>query len=124
MAEKEPGNKRPRRIRSTETLRDQVERNNVTAPAKKPGSLLGRLRAASIPFRWLGQFRVFHIIGLILVPRYFRNSWRELRLVTWPNKKESRRLTLAVMLFAILFGIVIAIVDYGLDKIFRRVLLK
>ena len=64
------------------------------------------------------------IIGAILLPRYFRNSWKELRQVTWPNGRESRRLTIAVVLFATVFGLVIALVDYGLDKVFKQVLLK
>lgn len=129
MADAQTGSKAPRRIRKVETLREQVEKRAVTdaqvksaGPTRKAARAIGK--PVVRPLRWLGHFRVLHIIGLILVPRYFRNSWRELRQVTWPNKKESRRLTLAVMLFALLFGIAIAIVDYGLDKIFKRILLK
>lgn len=64
------------------------------------------------------------IIGKILWPPYLRNSWRELKLVTWPSWKESRKLTYAVLIFAIVFGAVIALVDYGLDKVFKSLLLK
>lgn len=59
-----------------------------------------------------------------LTPSYFVQAWRELRLVTWPNRKETTRLTIAVIIFAISFGTMIAIVDYGLDKVFRSLLLK
>jgi len=59
-----------------------------------------------------------------IIPSYFRNSWRELRLVTWPGRRETWKLTFAVFLFAIIFGVVISITDYGLDKLFRKVLLK
>jgi preprotein translocase SecE subunit len=59
-----------------------------------------------------------------LVPRYFINSWRELRLVTWPNRRETWRLTGAVLVFAIVFGALVAVVDYGLDQIFRRLVLR
>jgi preprotein translocase SecE subunit len=44
--------------------------------------------------------------------------------VTWPTWRESRRLTGAVILFSVIFGGLIAIVDYGLDKLFKQLLLK
>lgn len=71
------------------------------------------------PFRLLGRF-----LSSILFLRYFRDSWRELRLVTWPGRRETFQLTMAVFLFAIVFGLMVAITDYGLDKIFRKVLLQ
>ncbi len=66
----------------------------------------------------------FILISRILLPRYFRDSWRELRLVSWPSRRQSRDLTYAVLAFAVVFGCVVALVDYGLDKIFRGILLK
>jgi preprotein translocase subunit SecE len=59
-----------------------------------------------------------------LMPSYFVNSWRELRLVTWPSRRETWRLTGAVFIFAIVFGAMVAIVDKGLDEIFKKVILK
>ncbi|HET8670873.1 MAG TPA: preprotein translocase subunit SecE, partial [Candidatus Saccharimonadales bacterium] len=72
----------------------------------------------------LGTFKPFRILGLILVPPYFRNSWKELRQVTWPRFKDSLRLTFAVFAFAAVFGALVALLDYGLDKVFKEVLLK
>lgn len=71
------------------------------------------------PFRMLGRF-----LSSILFLRYFRDSWRELRQVTWPGRKETFQLTMAVFLFAVIFGLMVALTDYGLDKIFRKVLLR
>ena len=59
-----------------------------------------------------------------LIPKYFRESWQELRKVTWPNRKQTIQLTLAVFVFAIVFAVFVAAVDYGLDKLFRKVLLS
>ena len=56
--------------------------------------------------------------------RYIRDSAQELRNVTWPSFRESMRLTGAVILFSVIFGALIAVVDYGLDKVFRQILLK
>jgi preprotein translocase subunit SecE len=55
---------------------------------------------------------------------FFRGSFQELRQVTWPTRREGRRLTTAVIIFSVVFGLLIAIVDYGLDKLFKQVLLK
>ncbi len=70
------------------------------------------------PFRFIGNF-----LYKILFIGYFMASWRELRQVTWPGRRETAQLTLAVFMFAIGFGIMIAVVDYGLDKLFKEVLL-
>jgi len=118
-------------IRKAETMREQVEKSATDQPRR----LGGVRRVAGAPFRASGRglavagrkanaVKPLRILGFIIVPPYFRNSWRELRQVTWPTGRESRQLTLAVVIFAIVFGVMIAIVDYGLDKLFKQVLLK
>ncbi len=67
---------------------------------------------------------VAKLIGRILVPRYLRNSAKEVRLVTWPNWRQRRRLTFAVLAFAVVFGASVALLDYCLDKVFKQILLK
>lgn len=98
------------RIRKAPTANEQnqivrVEAEVSTEPSKP--SIFRFLR----PFRWL-------------VPRYFVNSWREVRQVTWPNRRETWRLTLAVFIFAIVFGALVAGVDKVLDLLFKKVILK
>lgn len=133
MAEENtPQTKPKRRVRKVETVREKTAQAEKTS---KPGALRLIARGFGAPILWvgrglgkigqtLGRFRAFRIIGRILWPYYFRNSWKELRQVTWPNGKQSRQLTLAVMVFATVFGIVIAVLDYGLDKVFKQVLVK
>lgn len=87
----------------------------VTSPLFGP---LGR------GLRFIFNRKPFVIIGKILFPVYFRNSLRELRLVQWPKPRQARDLTFAVLAFAIVFGGAVALVDYGLDKIFKGILLK
>jgi len=58
-----------------------------------------------------------------LTPTYFKNAWKELRLVTWTGRKETWRLVFAVFIFAILMGATIAALDYGLEKLLREVIL-
>jgi preprotein translocase SecE subunit len=118
-----------RLVKKAETVREKAEK--AQGDSKQPRRLHATKRRVSAPFRTvgrgakkLGKFKAFRIIGLILVPPYFRNSWRELRQVTWLKPKESFRLTYAVLAFAIVFGVVVALLDYVLDKLFKEVLLK
>lgn len=69
-------------------------------------------------------FRPVKKILSLLVPRYFVNSWKEVMKVSWPDRKETWRLTGAVLIFAIVFGSLVAGVDKGLDELFKKVILK
>lgn len=129
MAEETAKSKR-RLIKKVETVRERVEKAAEGSEAK-PRRLRTTTHKASAPFRLIGRFfsrlnriKVFRIIGYIIVPPYFRNSWHELRQVTWLKLSMSLRLTFAVIIFAVIFGIVIALLDFVLDKLFREVLLK
>jgi preprotein translocase subunit SecE len=132
VAEPKP---KKRRLRPAETVRERTEKAAKPAKPRRISRTTGKvakpLKAASnfgrreyylpLPENKAGRFlnKRRHIM-----PSYFRNSWRELRLVTWPSRRETWKLALAVFMFAIIFGVIIAITDYGLDKIFRKVLLK
>lgn len=56
-------------------------------------------------------------------PKYFRESWAEIKLVTWPNRKETIKLTMAVVIFALIFGAFVGAIDYVFEKLFREVIL-
>lgn len=71
------------------------------------------------PVRFVGRW-----IGLVIFPPYFRASFRELKLVTWPDWRKSWRLTFAVLAFAAVFGIAIAGIDFVFDRLFKDILLK
>ncbi len=121
--------KSKRRVKNPETFRERAmkageasAKPQKAARAKKAGGRASTTIAK--PFKRLGRLRIVKLAGKVLLPTYIRNSWRELKLVTWPNWKQSRQLTFAVIIFAVVFGAVIAIVDYGLDKVFRSILLK
>jgi len=124
----EPQSKK-RLVKKAETVREKAEK--ATEDSKQPRRLQTTKRRASAPFRVagqggkkLGKFKPFRILGFILVPPYFRNSWKELKQVAWPSLRISLRLSFAVIVFALVFGCLIALLDFGLDKIFKQVLLK
>ena len=104
----------------TQTLRQATANQSVPkkrrlrSSVKGAGKPLGKVKAVvSKPVKKVGR---------LIIPRYFRNSWRELKEVTWPDARQTAKLTMAVVAFAAVFGVAIAIVDYGLEKIFRALL--
>ena len=123
-----------RRIRKVETVRQRVEKaetpkkprrvrqaaSTATGGLKTVGSV-GRkeVHLIKLPDNKLGRF-----LGKSrkLTPKFLRNAWAELRQVTWPTRRETVKLTTAVLVFAFVFGGIIAITDYGLDKLFRQLL--
>lgn len=136
MAKSANQKKGPRVRKSAPTVRQRVEeasakqaepsKGKVKAAASKAVRPVGKLRLgersvvkkAAVPFRPLKKLLKW------LVPRYFVNSWREIRQVQWPNRRETWRLTLAVFIFAAIFGALVAGVDKGLDEVFKKVVLK
>jgi preprotein translocase SecE subunit len=82
------------------------------------------LRHIGHALRWFFLLPPLRFLGRVIGLKYIRDSWHELRGVTWPSFRDSRRLTGAVIIFSILFGLFIAVVDYGLDKVFRQILIK
>jgi preprotein translocase SecE subunit len=131
--------KRKVRVRKTETVRERAAKETAKVEAKASKVPKRRVRraasAAARPFKrparvvaWPFRLRpvrfVGRILGRILWPKYFRNSWKELRQVTWPTRRETWKLTFAVLIFAILFGLSAAGVDFVLDKVIRRIVFR
>jgi preprotein translocase SecE subunit len=120
-----------RMVKKAETVRELAEKSAKNPVSTEPGIVRLTLRYIGKPFRPIGRVlakighkQPFKFIGHLLWPSYFRNSWKELKLVTWPNRREAAQLTIAVIIFSIIFGAIIAAVDWGLDKVFKQVLLK
>lgn len=121
MAEDKTAKPKKRRVvKEAATVREQVEINRA-AKVKERGIIGQTLYYISWPFRMVG--RGIKKIGHYVVPGYFKKSWEELKQVTWPSWKDTFKLTLAVIIFSVVFGVLITAVDYGLDKVFRKVLI-
>lgn len=116
--------KKIRRLRpSSETVRERSAGAQAVLKTNKPSRVQAFLQQVSHlsiwkPFRVVGRF-----VLRFLVPPYFRNSWKEMSLVTWPDRLQTKRLTVAVIIFSIIFGVLVAIVDFILDKLFKKVIL-
>lgn len=123
-----------RRIRKVETVRERAEKANVgpkprrirqvTAGAgeglKSAGSKVRReYHPIKLPDNKLGRFLTK---SRRIIPSFFHEAWAELKQVSWPNRRDTAKFTLAVLVFAFLFGSIIAIVDYGLERLFKSLL--
>lgn len=124
-----------RRVKPVESVREQrAKQQDSGKPQRHPFRNLGRWVTA--PFHWVGSWQVWQsgfwkpfrfvgkILGYVLLIGYVRNSVKELKQVTWPRWRQSLRLTWAVLVFSVFFGVILAIVDFGLDKVFRQLILN
>lgn len=74
------------------------------------------------------KFKFLKKVLIIFAPfrpfgRYVKGAWQELRQVTWPNRKTSIQLTIAVILFtAVMSGLIVAL-DFGFEQLVKRILL-
>jgi preprotein translocase SecE subunit len=134
--EKKSSVKKPR-VRKAPSLREQAEMARTQAEAdKNPGKIkkvatktsgaLKKTRITANPVTKLLARVGRGILWILrkLVPKYFVNSWREVRLVAWPARRETWRLVMAVFIFAAIFGAMVAGVDKVLDIIFKKLVLK
>lgn len=92
------------------------------AEARKPSKTLKADKPKKHLPKWLKA--TFRIIGRIIWPRFIRNSFHELKLVTWPSWRTGRQLTLAVIIFAVIFAVLVALVDWGLNSAFKSLFLR
>ena len=54
--------------------------------------------------------------------RYVEDSKAELRKVTWPTLKETRKATLAVLGFVAVMAVILGLVDLGLSALIKSIL--
>ena len=56
------------------------------------------------------------------ITRFAQESWSELRKVTWPTWEDLRKSTMVIILFVIMVGILIGIMDFVFSKLLIDVL--
>ena len=61
--------------------------------------------------------RPFCFIG-----RYFRDSWREIRQVRWPNRKATWKMVFAVLVYTAIFVVLLVLLDMLFKFIFNQTL--
>lgn len=127
-AKKKPGTvKKPESVReragkSAEPKHRRIRRvsNSASKPLKAVSKLGQREYYLPLPNNKIGKFLNKR---RSIMPAFIKNSWAEVRQVNWPNRRETFKLTTAVIIFALVFGGLIWVVDYGLEKLFRQIIL-
>ena len=127
---------RERAVKAQEAAADQTpsKRRLILSGFTWPLRAIGRvlawlshrppLKQIGHGLRWFFTRRPVKFIAKILGFNYFVSAFKEVKLVTWPSFGLSMRLTKAVIIFSVIFGSLIAAVDFVLDKIFKQIILK
>ena len=55
---------------------------------------------------------------------YFIESWREIRRVKWPKRREAWKLTFAVIVFSVVFAAFLATLDFLFEKLAKVIFLR
>ncbi len=134
MAEDKKTNKRT--IKKTETVRQKAEKATATPKTRRLQRTASSVKRPLVAARQLGR-KEYHPVKLPdnkvgrfltkprrVTPKFLREAWGEVKQVSWPSRRETLKLTLAVFIFATVFGLLIAVTDYGLDKLFKQLLTK
>ncbi len=122
VEDKKKSSMRESALKSREAAKKPKRVRKAASAATKPVGKLGRLLTAEYHLI-NNEKQGFFTKSRKFTPKYFRNSAKELKNVTWPGRKETWRLVFAVFVFAIIMGTFIAVLDYGLEKILREVIL-
>lgn len=122
------------KIRKSSSMRDSSAKSR--AKAEKPKKMRKAAGVAKKPFSSVKKAlsQEYHLVkpknddkfltkSRKITPGYFRSSWAEMKHVTWPGTMVTWRLVFAVFVFALVLGTAIAVVDYGLEKLLREVIL-
>ncbi len=134
MADKQDSTKK-RVIKKPETVRERAAKAETN---RKPRRIKRASKTAVRPFKAMARTARKEVYlplpntkaGRFLnkrrhvFPRYFGLAFKELKQVRWPGRRETTKLTFAVFLFAIFFALIISLTDYGLDKVFKKLILK
>jgi preprotein translocase SecE subunit len=107
-----------------ESLRQIVEKNLAKEKTDQKESRLDKLRVARDKRKEDARQAERGLLRRFFSKfRFLTSPFSEIRLVTWPNRKVTLRLTFAVVIFATIFGIMVSLLDWGFEIIFKKVFL-
>lgn len=104
---------KPKRIRQTAS--------RVKDPLAKAQAFGRREYHIPLPDDRIGKFLGKRVR---LFPKFIREAFAEVKKVTWPDARTTVRLTLAVFIFSVIFAGIAGLLDFGLDKLFKEVIIN
>ncbi len=130
MADKKKPVKKEKVSKKTQTVR---ERSEASKPSKK--RVRATVKKVASPVKAVKKLNAkeYHVIplpdnkaGRVLrkrvrfFPKFVSEAFTEVKQVSWPSRKETVGLTLAVFVFAIVFASIVGLLDFGLSKAFEK----
>ncbi len=92
----------------------ELNKSKKLTRAEKKAARLAHQQDEERPLKtYFILFRPFVALG-----RYLRDSWREIRLVRWPNRKATWKMTAAVLVYCAIFMIFLTLLDVFFTFIF------
>jgi preprotein translocase SecE subunit len=76
------------------------------------------------PFRTRPARAIGRFLASVLLFRYFRNSWKELRQVQWPNARDTTKMTFAVFAFAVFFSLIVSLADWAIGNVVEKLIIN
>lgn len=132
------GIKKPKlKSKKTETIRERAEkqrlkqanqprRKKVASATAKPVKGLGKiLKKEYTPIK-IKKGRYSNILSkrISLMPKYFVDSFNELKQVNWLKPKQAMSLTFAVIVFSVSIALFVQLLSFVFDKLVQEVILK
>ncbi len=127
----------PKLTKEPETIRQKADKESarrtkptpkskITKSIHKPLSTLKKVALKEYhPVKAPEKRGVRHLNKRIhYIPKFLKNSWKELKQVTWPSWRDALRLTFAVIVFSAVFAFFVQVLDYIFSKLVKEIILR
>lgn len=113
------------RIKASDTSGTKSAKNTgaeKTAPAKKVTKVKPAISVRQHEEKAKAEKRATSKSPLTAIGRYFKGAWQELKLVRWPDRASTWKMTGALLVFTLFFVVLIVLLDFGFAKLFKVML--
>ena len=107
------------KAKNSENKKVKSEKAKAAKAAKKSEKKAAK---ANKPKSKLVRFLLFITAPFRAIGRYFRDSFREVRQVRWPNRKTTWKLTISVIVYVVAIAVAIMLLDALLTYLFNVLL--
>lgn len=127
---KAKGHETVRERANKQSVKKDISDNKLRHKIYRPLSVLGRFSSKEFNVIPLPENKAGKVLGKsihvrrLIMPKFFREAWAELKKVFWPNRREAVRLTGAVVVFAVVFAVFVQILGIIFQKLVKKIILK
>jgi len=125
------------KAKKQETVRERAEKQRLKQSSKPRTKKMAS--ATAKPVKGLGKIltKEFNPINIKkgpyakllskrvrFIPKYFIESYQEIKYVTWLKPRQALSLTFAVIIFSVSIALFVQLLSYVFDKVVQEVILK